>query len=96
VTALLHLVGFAPEGRDRLDALARACSAGDILVLVDDGQGFAEPERLTELTARLPDCRIRVLRESGDRNPVPAPAEAIDHAGLVELTERHRGPASWY
>lgn len=94
MSALLHLVGFGPGRRDRLDALARAWSPGDTLVLVDEGLAFADEDRLTELAVRLPYCTIRVLRETG--NPSSASAEAIDYAGLVALTESHRGPASWY
>lgn len=95
MSALLHLVGFAPERTDQTRLLARACSPGDTLVLLDAGKAFARPEPLTRLRTALPECTIRVLYDepgaSGSGEPEP-----VDYAGLVILTETHRGPASWY
>ncbi len=92
MSALLHLVGFGPARTDQTELLARACSPGDTLVLLDAGVEFARPEGLAELRASVPECRILILGEiPGSGEPEP-----LDYAGLVELTETHRGPASWY
>lgn len=94
MTPLLHLVAFSPEREDQLALLARACNTGDTIVLLEAGGAFADTARLATLRRELPDCRLVLL---DDR---PAPGEhsldTIDYAGLVALTETHRGPASWY
>lgn len=92
MSALLHLVGFAPARTEQTALLARACSPGDTLVLLDDGVEFARPEALGKLRAVVPECHILILEDT----PVSGKPETLDHAGLVALTETHRGPASWY
>lgn len=92
MSALLHLVGFDPARTEQTALLARACSPGDTLVLLDEGVAFARPQALDDLRAALPDCRILVLGEA----PPSGEPEALDYAGLVALTETHRGPVSWY
>lgn len=92
MSALLHLVGFGPARAEQTALLARACSPGDTLVLLDDGVEFAGPDALAKLRAAVPDCHILILGDA----PVSGKLETLDHAGLVALTETHRGPASWY
>jgi len=92
MSALLHLVGFAPERSGQTELLARACNPGDTVVLVDAGVAFAHPENLDALRVAAPGCRIFVLGEAS----AAGEPERLDHAGLVALTETHRGPASWY
>ena len=92
MSALLHLVGFDPGRTEQTALLARACNPGDTLVLLDAGTDFARPEALAGLRTALPECRILVLGEP----PTACDLDSLDYAGLVELTETHRGPASWY
>lgn len=94
MSALLHLVGFAPERTEQLSMLARACNEGDTLVLLDAGVAFAQPRALATLQQAVPGVRILVLQD--EHMPEDTELETLDHPGLIMLTETHRGPASWY
>lgn len=92
MSAMLHLVGFAPERTDQTALLSRVCNPGDTLVLLDAGAAFARAKALDELRALVPEGRVLLLAEPSSASDL----EALDHSGLVALTETHRGPASWY
>lgn len=87
---MLHLIGFAPDNHALLARVAALISAGDEVVLLDDGLGFARDS--TTLDSLQQTLGVPVYCCGNDK----LAGHHIDYAALVRLTETHPACLSWY
>lgn len=87
---MLHLIGFAPDNHALLARVAALVSAGDDVVLLDDGLGFARDKTTLDSLTQTLGAQVYCCSEE---KPV---GNHIDYAGLVALTEKHQASLSWY
>lgn len=87
----LHIVSCAPSASATLDALQRACSTQDGILLTGDGVylGLQHPD-LPAIHALRHDVEARGLLAQW---PVEIPL--VDHAGYVDLCIRFAKSLNW-
>lgn len=87
----LHIVSGAPSAHVTLEALQRACSTQDGILLTGDGVylGLQHPD-LPALHALRPDVEARGLLAQW-----PADIPLVDHTGYVDLCIRFAKSLNW-
>jgi len=100
--SILHLVNKSPTDRYAFDTCFRMASAGDSILLIEDGvyAALANAEFANKITNRLDNFSFYVLgpdvaaRGLGD-TPLIADINVVDYEGFVDLVADNDVTQSW-
>lgn len=95
----LHTVNKAPRSAPALEDCLRAASAGDVILLIEDGVYAATEASWAQRAGEqhLTLCALEAdIRARGIDSRLQETVEAVDDAGFVHLSVRCAKVCSWY
>jgi len=98
---MLHLVNRSPSSPAALQACLRAASAGDAILLIEDGVycGKLPEAESSGLLQQPEDIALFALEADvfarGIQNQIARAITLIDYDRFVELTEQHNACQNW-